>query len=58
MKELEKYSNLRKEELKNVNTTIIKKNIVEIKKKDIVHNENLTSELQDTFNKLSNLIIS
>jgi hypothetical protein len=58
MKELEKYNNLRKEELKNVNTPIIKKNIVEIKKKDVVHNENLTSELQDTFNKLSNLIIS
>lgn len=58
MKELEKYNNLRKEELKNVNTPIIKKNIVEIKKKDVVHNENLTSELQDTFNKLSDLIIS
>jgi hypothetical protein len=58
MKELDKYNNFRKEELKNVNTTIIKKNIVEIKKKDVVHNENLTSELQDTFNKLSNLIIS
>ena len=58
MKELEKYNNLRKEELKNVNTPIIKKNIVEIKKKDVVQNENLTSELQDTFNKLSNLIIS
>ena len=58
MKEIEKYNNLRKEELRNVNTPIIKKNIVEIKKKDVVQNENLTSELQDTFNKLSNLIIS
>jgi hypothetical protein len=58
IKEIEKYNNLRKEELRNVNTPIIKKNIVEIKKKDVVQNENLTSELQDTFNKLSNLIIS
>jgi len=54
MKEIEKH----KELSKNNSSPIIKKNITEIKKKDVQQNENLSSELQDTLNKISSLIIS
>lgn len=50
MKEIEKH----KEQPKPAQ--IIKKNITEVRKKDIQQNENLTNELQDTLNKISNLI--
>ena len=54
MKEIEKHKELNK----NNSSPLIKKNITEIKKKDTQQNENLTSELQDTLNKISSLIIS
>jgi hypothetical protein len=54
MKEIEKHKELNK----NNSSPLIKKNITEIKKKDVQQNENLTSELQDTLNKISSLIIS
>jgi hypothetical protein len=54
MKEIEKHKELNK----NNSSPLIKKNITEIKKKDVQQNENLTNELQDTLNKISNLIIS
>jgi hypothetical protein len=54
MKEIEKHKELNK----NNSTPFIKKNITEIKKKDTQQNENFTNELQDTLNKISNLIIS
>jgi hypothetical protein len=54
MKEIEKHKELNK----NNSSPIIKKNITEIKKKDTQQNENLTSELQDTLNKISSLIIN
>ena len=50
MKEIEKH--------KNNSSPLIKKNITEIKKKDVQQNDNLSSELQDTLNKISSLIIS
>ena len=50
MKEIEKH----KEQPKPAQ--IIKKNITEVRKKDVQQNENLTNELQDTLNKISNLI--
>jgi len=50
MKEIEKH--------KTNSSPLIKKNITEIKKKDVQKNDNLTNELQDTLNKISNLIIS
>ena len=55
MKEIEKHKELNKN---NNSSSLIKKNITEIKKKDTQQNENLTSELQDTLNKISSLIIS
>ena len=55
MKEIEKHKELNKN---NNSSPLIKKNITEIKKKDVQQNENLTNELQDTLNKISNLIIS
>jgi hypothetical protein len=54
MKEIEKHKELNK----NHSSPFIKKNITEIKKKEVQQNENLTSELQDTLNKISNLIIN
>ena len=54
MKEIEKHKELNR----NNSSPIIKKNITEIKKKDVQKNDNLTNELQDTLNKISNLIIS
>ena len=54
MKEIEKHKELNK----NNSSPLIKKNITEIKKKDVQQNDNLSSELQDTLNKISNLIIS
>jgi hypothetical protein len=54
MKEIEKHKELNK----NNSSPLIKKNITEIKKKDVQQNENLTNELQDTLNKISSLIIS
>jgi hypothetical protein len=54
MKEIEKHKELNK----NNSSPIIKKNITEIRKKDTQQNENLTNELQDTLNKISNLIIN
>ena len=54
MKEIEKHKELNK----NHSSSFIKKNITEIKKKDVQQNDNLTSELQDTLNKISSLIIS
>ncbi len=48
MKEIEKH--------KTNSSPLIKKNITEIKKKDVQQNDNLTSELQDTLNKISSLI--
>ena len=54
MKEIEKHKELNR----NNSSPIIKKNITEIKKKDVQQNENLTNELQDTLNKISSLIIS
>jgi hypothetical protein len=54
MKEIEKHKELNK----NHSPSIIKKNITEIKKKEVQQNENLTSELQDTLNKISSLIIN
>jgi hypothetical protein len=54
MKEIEKHKELNK----NNSSPLIKKNITEIKKKDVQQNDNLTSELQDTLNKISSLIIS
>ena len=54
MKEIEKHKELNK----NNSSPIIKKNITEIKKKDVQQNDNLSSELQDTLNKISSLIIS
>ena len=55
MKEIEKHKELNKN---NNSSPLIKKNITEIKKKDVQQTENLTSELQDTLNKISSLIIS
>ena len=55
MKEIQKHKELNKN---NNSSPVIKKNITEIKKKDIQQNENLTNELQDTLNKISSLIIS
>ena len=55
MKEIEKHKELNKN---NNSSSVIKKNITEIKKKDVQQNENLTNELQDTLNKISSLIIS
>ena len=54
MKEIEKHKELNK----NNSSPFIKKNITEIKKKEVQQNENLTSELQDTLNKISSLIIT
>jgi hypothetical protein len=54
MKEIEKHKELNK----NNSSPLIKKNITEIKKKDVQQNDNLSSELQDTLNKISSLIIS
>ena len=54
MKEIEKYKELNK----NNSSQFIKKNITEIKKKETQQNDNLTNELQDTLNKISNLIIN
>jgi hypothetical protein len=55
MKEIEKHKELNKT---NNSSPLIKKNITEIKKKDVQQTENLTNELQDTLNKISSLIIS
>jgi hypothetical protein len=55
MKEIEKHKELNKN---NNSSPLIKKNITEIKKKDVQQTENLTNELQDTLNKISSLIIS
>ena len=52
MKEIEKHKELNK----NNSSPLIKKNITEIKKKDVQQNDNLSSELQDTLNKISSLI--
>jgi hypothetical protein len=54
MKEIDKY----KDQSKNNSSQSIKKNITEIKRKDSHQNESLTNELQDTLNRISNLIIS
>ena len=51
MKEIEKHK-----EPPKPPAQIIRKNITEIRKKDIQQNENLTNELQDTLNKISSLI--
>ena len=55
MKEIEKHKELNKT---NNSSPLIKKNITEIKKKEVQQTENLTNELQDTLNKISSLIIS
>jgi hypothetical protein len=59
MKEIEKNKLLISESLKSENKSEVKKkNIIEVKRKEVVQEQNLTTELQNTFEKLSNLIIS
>jgi hypothetical protein len=59
MKEIEKNKLLISESLKSENKSEgKKKNIIEVKRKEVVQEQNLTTELQNTFEKLSNLIIS
>ena len=59
MKEIEKNKLLISDSMKSENKSEVKKkNIIEVKRKDVVPEQNLTMELQKTFEKLSNLIIS
>lgn len=59
MKEIEKNKLLISDSLKSENKSEVKKkNIIEVKRKEVVPEQNLTTELQNTFEKLSNLIIS
>lgn len=59
MKEIEKNKLLISDSLKSENKSEVKKkNIIEVKRKEVVSEQNLTTELQNTFEKLSNLIIS
>jgi hypothetical protein len=59
MKEIEKNKLLISDSMKSENKSEVKKkNIIEVKRKEVVPEQNLTTELQNTFEKLSNLIIS
>ena len=59
MKEIEKNKLLISDSMKSENKSEVKKkNIIEVKRKEVVQEQNLTTELQNTFEKLSNLIIS